>query len=242
MIGFDADDTLWENGVHFKEMETRCCQLMAPYVSADEMSRLLYRIEQRNLPWYGYGVMAFTLSLIEVSIEASDGRVQASVVRAILDMGREMLGRPVRLLSGVEKILPTLKQQYKLIVITKGDLLDQERKLSASGLLPFFHHIEVVTEKHVSNYSKLLDILDVRPHEFMMVGNSLRSDIVPVLALGAKAVHIPQSEVWAHENADIPEESYFTLQTMGDLPGLLDSVSAFPAACDGVSEQTHVFP
>lgn len=236
VIGFDADDTLWENGVHFKEMETRCCQLMAPYVSADEMSRLLYRIEQKNLPWYGYGVMAFTLSLIEASIEASAGRVRASVIRMIMDVGREVLGRPVRLLSGVEHILPELKQHYKLIVITKGDLLDQERKLSASGLLPFFHHIEVVTEKHVSNYSRLLEMLDVRPHEFLMVGNSLRSDIVPVLALGAKAVHIPQPEVWAHENADIPEQLYYTLRAMDDLPGLLNSAGVFSASCGGVSE------
>lgn len=221
VIGFDADDTLWENGVHFKEMETRCCQLMAPYVSADEMSRLLYRIEQKNLPWYGYGVMAFTLSLIEASIEASAGLVPASVIQTLLNLGREVLGRPVRLLSGVELVLPKLQPHYRLIVVTKGDLLDQERKLSASGLLPFFHHIEVVTEKHSSNYSRLLAILDIRPHEFMMVGNSLRSDIAPVLDLGAKAVHIPQPEVWAHENAAIPFQSYVTLSAMDDLPGLL---------------------
>lgn len=221
VIGFDADDTLWENGVHFKEMETRCCQLMAPYVSADEMSRLLYRIEQKNLPWYGYGVMAFTLSLIEASIEGSAGRVPASVIQTLLNLGREVLGRPVRLLSGVERVLPKLQPHYRLIVVTKGDLLDQERKLSASGLLPYFHHIEVVTEKHRSNYSRLLDILDIRPHEFMMVGNSLRSDIAPVLDLGARAVHIPQPEVWAHENAAIPFQSYITLSAMDDLPGLL---------------------
>lgn len=221
VIGFDADDTLWENGVHFKEMETRCCQLMLPYVSPDEMSRLLYRIEQKNLPWYGYGVMAFTLSLIEASIEASGGCVPASVIQTLLNLGREVLGRPVRLLSGVELVLPKLQPYYRLIVVTKGDLLDQERKLSASGLLPFFHHIEVVTEKHRSNYSRLLDILDIRPHEFMMVGNSLRSDIAPVLDLGAKAVHIPQPEVWAHENAAISFQSYVTLSAMDDLPGLL---------------------
>jgi putative hydrolase of the HAD superfamily len=236
VIGFDADDTLWENGVHFKEMENRCCQLMASYVTANEMSRLLYLIEQRNLEWYGYGVMAFTLSLIEASVEASAGRVPASVIQAILNLGREVLGRPVQLLSGVEQVLPRLQPRYRLIVVTKGDLLDQERKLSASGLLPFFHHIEVVTEKHVSNYSRLLERLDIRPQEFLMVGNSLRSDIVPVLVLGAKAVHIPQPEVWAHENAAIPKQPYFTLRTMDDLPGLLNSASAFSASCGGVSE------
>ena len=151
--------------------------------------------------------------------------------------GREVLGRPVRLLSGVDRVLPRLKPHYKLIVITKGDLLDQERKLSASGLLPYFHHIEVVTEKQVSNYSRLLEILDVRPHEFMMVGNSLRSDIAPVLALGAKAVHIPQPEVWAHENATIPDHTYITLKSMDDLPGVLndfpDLLDGLPGALDG---------
>lgn len=223
VIGFDADDTLWENGVHFKEMENRCCRLMETYVSAEEMGVLLYRIEQQNLKWYGYGVMAFTLSLIEASIEASSGRVPASVIQAILDMGRDVLGRPVRLLSGVERVLPRLKPHYKLVVVTKGDLLDQERKLSASGLLPFFHHIEVVTEKHVSNYSRLLENLDVKPHEFLMVGNSLRSDIAPVLDLGAWAIHIPQPEVWAHENAVIPQHTYVTLKSMEELPALLEA-------------------
>lgn len=221
VIGFDADDTLWENGVHFKEMEARCCQLMEAYMSADEMSRLLYRVEQQNMSWYGYGVMAFTLSLIEASIEASGGRVPASVIMTLLDLGRDVLGRPVRLLSGVERVLPLLQPKYKLIVVTKGDLLDQERKLSSSGLLPYFHHIEVVSEKHVSNYSRLLEVLDVRPHEFLMVGNSLRSDIVPVLALGGKAVHIPQPEVWAHENATAPDQFYVTIRSMGDLPDVL---------------------
>jgi len=221
VIGFDADDTLWENGVHFKEMEATCCQLMEAYVSADEMSRLLYRIEQQNMPWYGYGVMAFTLSLIEACIEGSGGRVPASVIKRILNLGRDVLGRPIRLLSGVKQVLPLLQSHYKLIVVTKGDLLDQERKLSASGLLPYFHHIEVVTEKHVSNYSRLFEVLDVRPCEFLMVGNSLRSDIVPVLALGGKAVHIPQPEVWAHENADIPNQEYMTIRSMDDLPAIL---------------------
>ncbi len=221
VIGFDADDTLWENGVYFKELEATCCRLMEPYIPAYEMSQLLYRIEQKNLPWYGYGVMAFTLSLIEASIEASRGSVPASVIKTILDGGREVLGRPVRLLSGVERVLPRLRPRYKLIVVTKGDLLDQERKLDASGLLPLFHHIEVVTEKHASNYSRLFDVLNVSPHEFLMVGNSLRSDIVPVLALGGNAVHIPQPEVWEHENAAVPDESYVTLSSMDDLPGIL---------------------
>lgn len=222
VIGFDADDTLWENGVHFKEMETRCCRLMEPYVTPEDMCSLLYRIEQQNLPWYGYGVMAFTLSLLEACVEASSGRVPASVIKSVLDLGRDVLGRPVCLLPGVERVLPLLHPHYRLIVVTKGDLLDQERKLSSSGLLPYFHHIEVVTEKHASNYSRLLDHLDILPFEFLMVGNSLRSDIAPVLEVGGKAVHIPQPEVWAHENAEVPLQSYVTLSSMDELQGLLN--------------------
>jgi len=221
VIGFDADDTLWENARYFVAVEDAFCSLMAPYMNPESVRSLLYKVEQRNMPWYGYGVMAYTLSLIEAAIEGSHGLVPADDIHRLLELGRGMLQQPVALLPGVAAVLPRVAAVKRLVVVTKGDLLDQERKLKASGLLPYFHHIEIVTEKKVSNYGRLLDTLSIRPEAFLMVGNSLRSDILPVLSLGCHAIHIPQPDVWVHEHADIPESDYLTIASMEDLPGVL---------------------
>lgn len=221
VIGFDADDTLWENAAYFVEVEQAYCALMAPYLSADAARALLYKVEEGNMPWYGYGVMAYTLSLIEAAIEGSGGAVSAADVRRLLLLGRGILERPVSLLPGVSEVLPRVAAKKRLVVVTKGDLLDQERKLKASGLLPYFHHIEIVSDKNVANYERLLHALSVPPDAFLMVGNSLRSDIRPVLALGGHAIYIPQPDVWQHEQAGQPERPYVTLQSMAELPAVL---------------------
>lgn len=221
IIGFDADDTLWVNGQYFKFAEKAFTSLLINYMSREELVKELYRTELKNLKLYGYGAMAFTLSLIETAIRISKGKVSSEIIKEIMDAGTGILRQPVVLLPGVSEVLPELFNNYKLIVVTKGDLLDQERKLENSGLLRYFHHIEVVSEKHESNYSRLIELLGVYPDEFLMVGNSLKSDIIPVLSIGGNAVHIPQEEVWIHENSIKPELRFFELTSFFELPELL---------------------
>ena len=208
VIGFDADDTLWVNGSYFREAEASFCALLSDYLPEKELSHELFCTEMKNMEWYGYGAMAYTLSLIETAIRISREQVSASVIGEILELGRFLLNKPIELFPGVNEILPSLRDKYRLIVVTKGDLLDQERKLEKSGLLPYFHHIEVVSEKRESNYLHLIHALGIQPKEFLMVGNSLKSDVLPVLAIGGKAVHVPFHLVWQHELA---EKTSFTL-------------------------------
>jgi len=221
VIGFDADDTLWTNGSYFHEVEVSFCILLSDYMSSKEISESLFKTEMKNMEWYGYGAMAYTLSLIETAIEISRKQVPASVIGEILEIGRSLLNKPVELFPGVNEVLPSLMDKYRLIVVTKGDLLDQERKLDKSGLLPYFHHIEIVTEKCETNYRCLIHTLDIQPSEFLMVGNSLKSDVLPVLAIGGKAVHVPSDTVWKHETAAKPNTPYIEIKSLFDLPGVL---------------------
>lgn len=221
VIGFDADDTLWVNGLYFSEVEASFCALLAEYMPEKELAAELFRTEMKNMEWYGYGAMAYTLSLIETALRISHEKVSATVIREILALGRSLLNKPVQLFPGVTEVLPFLQDKYRLIVVTKGDLLDQERKLEKSGLLPFFHHIEVVSEKCESNYLNLINALDIRPEEFLMVGNSLKSDVLPVLAIGGKAVHVPFDTVWQHETAEKLDTPYIEIKSLVDLPRVL---------------------
>jgi len=221
VIGFDADDTLWVNGTYFSEAEASFCALMSKYMPEKELTDELFRTEMQNMECYGYGAMAYTLSLIETALKISEEKVQANVIAEILKLGRSLLSKPIELFPGVKEVLPFLQEKYRLIVVTKGDLLDQERKLEKSGLLPYFHHIEVVSEKRESNYLHLINVLNILPEEFLMVGNSLKSDVIPVLAIGGKAVHVPFSTVWKHESAEKPSTPYIEIQSLVDLPGLL---------------------
>lgn len=221
VIGFDADDTLWANASYFCEVEHAFCRLLADYLSKEEVSDILFQVEMKNMKWYGYGAMAYTLSLIETAIKVSRGKIPASAINEILKLGRSLLEKPVELFAGVNEVLPLLQKSYRLIVVTKGDLLDQERKFLKSGLLPFFQRMEVVSEKHEANYLNLLNALGVRPHEFLMVGDSLKSDVLPVLAIGGKAVHVPFHTVWLHEDAPKPEVPYYEIPSLLDLPELL---------------------
>lgn len=204
VIGFDADDTLWENEIYFRESEKKFFELLKEFAPAKEIEKKLYNIETINIPLFGYGVKSFTLSMIETALQISKNKVKADVINQIMEIGREQLEKPVVLLPFVRGVLERLSGNYKLVVVTKGDLLDQELKLQQSGLKPFFHHVEIVSHKTETEYTKVIKHLDIRPNQFMMVGNSIKSDILPVLRSGAKAVYIPHESVWIHEIADAP--------------------------------------
>lgn len=201
-IAFDADDTLWVNEPYFQETEQKCCALLEDYLPHHTVSQELFRTEMQNLPLYGYGVKAFMLCMVETILRVSNNTANPEVLHKALEYGKELLAKPVELLEGVEDVLKTLKGKYRLVVATKGDLLDQERKLLKSGLEHYFHHIEIMSEKGEKDYKKLLRHLDCKPENFLMIGNSLKSDVLPVLALGGHAIHIPYHTTWAYEKID----------------------------------------
>lgn len=203
VIGFDADDTLWINEPFYLETENEFCRLLAEYrESSREISAELYKTETANMGLYGYGIKAFTLSLVETSLRISDNKVPQVIIEKIITLGKAQLNKPLVLLDNVKSVLEHLSKNYRLIVVTKGDLLDQERKLRESSLEKYFHHIEIMSDKKESDYRKLLNHLDIEPRQFMMVGNSLRSDIIPVLNIGGYAVYVPFHTTWEHEAAD----------------------------------------
>lgn len=201
-IAFDADDTLWENQRYFDEAEEKFRTLMQNYLPYDTISHDLLKIEIENMPIYGFGVKAFTLSMIEAALKFSNNKIEPNTIEKIIDLGKEILNKPVELLDGVKNTLDTLYGKYKLIVVTKGDLLDQERKLHISDLGHYFHHIEIMSDKQLDNYESLFHSIECDPLNFMMIGNSLKSDILPVLELGGTAAYIPHHSTWAHEQTD----------------------------------------
>ncbi len=199
VIAFDADDTLWVNEPYFREAEEKFCELLKGYMPKEESHKILFEIEMKNLPLYGYGIKPFALSLIEAAILVSKQEVPISIVSKLMDIGKVMLQMPIELIDGIEDTLKELSKKYRLVMATKGDLLDQERKLIRSGLEKYFHHIEVMSDKTPKQYHKLIQHLDCKPTEFLMIGNSMKSDILPVLKVGAYAIHIPFHTTWAHE-------------------------------------------
>ncbi len=227
IIAFDADDTLWHNEVLYTTTQDRYKQLLSNYLSVEVIDQKLYETEMRNLGYFGYGIKGFTLSMIETAVELTEGRIQGREIQAIITLGKEMLKAPVQLLAYVEETVARLAASYPLMVITKGDLFDQETKLARSGLADYFSHIEIVSEKDQQLYQALLDKHQLDPRRFLMVGNSLKSDILPVVALGAWAVHIPYHTTWVHEVVaqDQVSQNYFELEHMGQLPALLDKLN-----------------
>lgn len=225
VIGFDADDTLWVNETYFREAEIEFAKLMSPYETANKVDQELFRMEMKNLPLYGYGVKGFILSMVEMALELSNNDLAEATISDILDIGKNMINKPVELLEGVEQVLKSLFGKYKLILATKGDLLDQERKLEKSGLLDYFHHIEVLSDKKEMNYSRLLNHLEIKPSEFLMIGNSLKSDIIPIVNIGAHAIHIPFHTTWAHEHVTAEEtngKKYRTIKGLLDVLNILN--------------------
>jgi len=202
IIAFDADDTLWINEPYFQETENKFCALLEDYLPHHTLAKELFKTEIQNLPLYGYGVKGFMLSMIETALRVSNNTLNIEVLEKAIEYGKELLEKPIEILEGVEEVLKALKGKYRLVVATKGDLLDQERKLKKSGLEHYFHHIEIMSDKQEADYSKLIKHLDIPASEFLMIGNSLKSDVMPVLAIGGHAVHIPYHTTWAHEQVE----------------------------------------
>jgi len=208
VIGFDADDTLWVNETYFRNTEACFADLLEGYETKNKIDQELFKMEMKNLDLYGYGIKGFMLSMIESAIEISNNRVSQATITEILNLGKAMLRHPVELLKGVKEVLDSLKDKYRLIVLTKGDLLDQERKLEKSGLSAYFNHVEVLSDKKEENYLHLLNHLEIEVSEFLMIGNSLKSDVLPLLNIGAQAVHVPFHTTWQHEEVKIEENDY----------------------------------
>ena len=191
VIGFDADDTLWVNEPYFRDAEEKFCDLLEGYLPRHTINRELFAIEIANLPVYGYGIKAFMLSMVEAALKITGNKMPVDIISKILEIGKTQLDQPVEVLEGVEDVLQSLTNKYRLVVVTKGDLLDQEKKLTKSGLTKYFHHIEIVSEKRPDDYQKILRHLDVKADEFLMIGNSLKSDVLPILDIGGYGIHIP---------------------------------------------------
>ena len=224
VIGFDADDTLWHNETIFEQVHDRYRALLAEYHDAETVDRTLFATEMRNLELYGYGVKGFMLSAIETAIQLTGGKIRADEIQQLIQLGREMLAHPVDLLEGVAATLASLSPHHRFVLITKGDLRDQERKLAKSGLAAHFERVEIVSEKNEATYAAILRRHAIPPPQFMMVGNSLKSDILPVLALGGLAAYVPYHLTWAHEHVeDVPpaEGKFFRLKTLAELPAIV---------------------
>ncbi|RKF03159.1 putative hydrolase of the HAD superfamily [Tenacibaculum lutimaris] len=219
VISFDADDTLWVNETYFRDAEDDFAKLLSDYETENKIHQELFKKEIENLKIYGYGVKGFMLSMVECALEISNYKIAPRTMEGILEIGKEMLEKPIELLDGVEEVLEELHGKYKLIVATKGDLLDQERKLAKSGILKYFHHTEVMSEKKKADYKKLVKRLDINPSEFLMIGNSLKSDVLPLLEIGATAIHVPFHTTWAHEEVSEEQKSddYKTVSSITDV-------------------------
>ncbi|TAG32269.1 MAG: HAD family hydrolase [Verrucomicrobia bacterium] len=228
VLGFDADDTLWHNETLFAAAHARFHALLADQHDPDVVERALYATELRNLPLYGYGAKGFTLSAIETAIVLTDGEVSTKELRELIELGRDILAHPVELLEAVPDVLTTLAASgHRMLLITKGDLRHQERKIAESGLASRFLATEVVSEKDESTYRQVLSRHGIASERFLMVGNSLRSDIAPILALGGLAAHIPYPLTWEHERLATPPDApgrFFTLASLRELPALLGTL------------------
>jgi putative hydrolase of the HAD superfamily len=226
IIAFDADDTLWQNETLYTEAQNKFKKLLAPYYDRETVTKKLYEIEMRNLPVFGYGIKGFTFSMIETAIELTKGQISGGEIQTILDTARWMVQSEVQLLEHVEYVLHELAETHTLMLITKGDLLDQEGKISRSGLDHLFEIVEIVSDKTPKSYARIFDRHNILPERFLMVGNSMRSDILPVLSLGSKAVFIPHPLTWTHEQAspiEAGKDGYIELENISQLPELIKS-------------------
>ena len=223
VIAFDADDTLFVNEPYFQEVEEKFCALMSDYLSKQGLSQELFKTEIENLELYGYGIKGYILSMIEAAMRISNNTISIEIIEKIIEHGKELLQKPIELLDGVEETLKALHGKYKLIVATKGDLKDQQSKLHRSGLGHYFHHIEVMADKQEVNYEKLLKRLEINADAFFMIGNSLKSDVLPVLNIGGYAVHIPFHTTWEHEKIShkVEHPNFKTLEKISDVLHIL---------------------
>lgn len=225
LVAFDADDTLWHNESVYLEGRERAAQIVARYGQASAFKKRLDEVEVGNLRYYGYGVMSFVLSAIEAAIDVTEKEITAGDIQELVTLSKEMLTHEVHLFEGVEEALSQLSQTHPLLLITKGDLRHQQAKVGESGLARYFRGVEVVSDKTPATYERILNRYQVPPSRFLMVGNSLRSDIAPVLELGGWAVHVPSDLTWNHEMAVSPletRERYFEVEQVGQVPGLVE--------------------
>ena len=220
-IGLDADDTLWQNEQYYRLTEEHFRGLLSDYATGDDVSARLLEAEKRNLAHYGFGIKGFTLSMIETALDVTEGRAPGHVVGEILAIGRDLLSHPVETMPGVGDVLESLAGSHTLVLITKGDLFDQERKLAQSGLGDFFHAVEIVSDKNAATYRRLFSKHAGAPEQAMMVGNSLKSDVVPALAVGAWGVFIPHALTWILEHVEKPADA----PRFRELPEIADLVS-----------------
>lgn len=227
IIAFDADDTLWHNERYFQISQERFASLLRPYSDPDHLSERLLAAERRNVGRYGYGIKGFTLSMIETAIEVTQSEVPASVISELLAVGQDMLAHPIDLLPGVEEVITEVSEDHRVLLITKGDLLDQERKLAQSGLGDHFDGVEIVSEKQPAIYQRIFLAHGGQPERAMMVGNSLKSDVLPALAVGAWGVHVPHDLTWALEHAETPSDHprYRELPDLTTLPTLVREIA-----------------
>jgi putative hydrolase of the HAD superfamily len=228
LIALDADDTLWHNESMFSLTQAKFLDLLSGYNTPELIERRLYETELRNLHTFGYGIKGFTLSMIETALELTDRQVSGAIIQEILDLAKAMVHAPVELLDHVAEVVPWLAERYPLMLLTKGDLFDQESKLARSGLAEYFRHVEIVSDKTATSYRALFARYQIDSARFLMVGNSLRSDIVPVVALGGRAVYIPYHLTWAHETVadhDAQQHPYIELEHIGGLPALIEQLA-----------------
>ncbi len=220
IIGFDADDTLWVNEPFYRETEKKFSDLLKEYLPEEAIMQRLFRTEMQNLELYGYGAKGFMLSLIETGIKISDNSLPNDKILQIIQLGKDLINNPLEVLDGVHEVLEKLSKKYKLIIATKGDLLDQERKLEKSKLAKYFHHIEIMSDKKAENYQKLIAHLDISSEEFVMVGNSMKSDVLPVLELGSCSIHVPFHTTWVHEEVNgskIESDNFYEVKSISDI-------------------------
>ncbi|MEX0285754.1 MAG: HAD family hydrolase [Paracoccaceae bacterium] len=226
-IGFDADDTLWHNERFFRITQDRFAELLADHATSDHLDQRLLAAEKRNLGRYGYGIKGFVLSMIETAIEVTEERVPATVIRELISAGQDMLAHPIELLPHARETVEAVARDHRLVLITKGDLLDQERKLAQSGLGDLFDGVEIVSEKAADTYYRIFDSHGDGADRAMMVGNSMRSDIVPAIEAGSWGVYVPHDLVWSIEHAEPPEKHarFREIRDLGDLPALLAEIA-----------------
>ncbi len=230
VIALDGDDTLWHSEQLFVDTQRSFRELLAPYVDLDDVAldARLVEVERRNLPTFGYGVKAFTLSLLETAIEVTGGAIPSQHLQAVLDLGKELLDHPVQLLDGVAEAVDALTDRYRVMVVTKGDLLHQESKVARSGLAELLWQVEIVSEKDEATYRRVVERWGIGPSSFVMVGNSVRSDVLPVLAIGARAVHVPYHVTWVLEQveADPEVQDFPVLASLAELPACIAAMDA----------------
>lgn len=224
VVGLDADDTLWHNETYFADAQATFVEILSPWTPAGQDALALHdATERRNLELFGYGIKGFTLSMIETALEVSGGEVSAAAIAELLDLGKRMLAHPVDLLDGVQEAVERLSERHRLVVITKGDLIHQEQKVARSGLAELFERVEIVSEKDRGTYAAVLGRTGVDPDRFCMVGNSVRSDVLPVLEIGGHAAQVPYEITWAHEEVDDQGAEFAVLGSLSEFADWLDA-------------------